>query len=803
MFVPSIGHVLRALRVRPGFAVMAILTLALGIGANTAIFSVVYTVLIQPLPWPNSDRIVGLSEESSTQRAARTGYQTFLDWRRDSRVIAYAAAMHGWYPALSGNGEATYVNGLRTSYEFFDVLGAPVLYGRGFLPQDDRRGAAQVVVITESFWRRRFNADARAIGRTVLLDAKPYEIIGVLPDAFRPDGSDIFNDLEIWAPLGYDATLTYACRDCRHLQVLARLRPGISPAKAHAELSTLQTALDRTYPAAYASDVRVSVVPIRERLTGSAARVLWVLLAGVGLLVLLACANVSNLFLVRATERSNEIATRIALGATRRHILLDLLAESVTVSLLGGIAGVLLASWAMPLIVKLAPADLPHLTDASISAPVLAFAFLISVGAGVLSGLAPAFDSSHADLQTALKDAGRHSDRRSHRTMRDILVASEVALAFVLAIGAGLLMKSFLRLMEVNPGFEPANALTVSLEASPDRQASNAAVDEFFRQALDRVHSLRGVQAAGAVNILPLGGSFDRSVFCIEGRPGCDGPTAPDVDRFVATPGYFRAMRIPIIEGRDFTDQDRADTQRVVIVGKALARLFPDGRALGRRIKVDDSGNWTMVVGVVGDVRMYGLDVAPEYQVYQPHAQRHTTFMAIVARAAGAPAALALPIQQQIRFIERNQPIFRIATLDQVVGTTLVQRRFALRICGVFAVLALILAASGIYSVLSYAMSRRTQEIGIRMALGATGHAVVRLILSQALTRILMGIAAGSVFALALSRLLRTMLFAVSPTDPAVFLGVAALLTAVALFASYVPARRASRADPLSALRHE
>ncbi len=432
------------------------------------------------------------------------------------------------------------------------------------------------------------------------------------------------------------------------------------------------------------------------------------------------------------------------------------------------------------------------------------FTFLISIVTGVLSGLVPALDSSRSDLQTALKDSGRYSDRRSHRTMRDVLVAAEVALAFVLAIGAGLLMKSFLRLMEVSPGFEPANALAVSLEANPNRQASSANVDEFFREALNCIRAIPGVQSAGAVNILPLGGSFDRSAFCIEGRGGCDDPNAPYLDRFVSTPGYFHAMQIPIEEGRDFTDQDRAATERVVIVGRTLARLFPNGQATGRRIKVDDSGRWSTVLGVVRDVRLYGLDVAPEYQVYQPHAQKHTTFMAIVARAsAGDPGALARPILQQIHAIERDQAIFRIATLDQVVGTTLVERRFALRICTLFAALALLLAALGIYGVISYAMSRRTHEIGIRMALGVTSRGVVRLILSQAVTRILVGVAIGVGFAVALSQLLRTMLFSVSPTDPAVFAGVAVLLTLVALLASYVSARKASRADPLSALRHE
>jgi putative ABC transport system permease protein len=782
---------------------MAILTLALGIGANTAIFSVVYTVLIRPLPFPSDGRIVALSEQSATQQTARTGYQTFLDWKLQGNVLASAAAVQGWYPALSGNGEPTYVNGLRVSHEFFDVLGAPLLHGRGFLPQDDRRGAGQVAIITEALWRRRFNADRNAIGRTALFDAKPCQIVGILADKFRPDGTAVFADLDVWTPLGYDASLANACRDCRHLQIVARLKPSVSIGEAQAGMNTLQASMNRAWPKAYAADMRVSVMPFRDLLTGSTAGVLWVLLAGVGLLVLLACANVSNLFMVRAAERGNEISTRIALGATRFHILRDLLAENMTISMLGGFAGVLLASWTIPLIVKFAPQNLPHLSDASISVPVLVFTCLVSLATGILSGLAPALDASRSDLQTSLKDASRHSDRRSQRTMRDILVAAEVALAFVLAIGAGLLMRSFLRVMEVNPGFEPSHALAVSLEASPNRTASRPALDEFFREALGRIRTLPGVESAGAVNILPLGGSFNRGSFCIEGRAGCDDPKAPCADQFVATPGYFHAMRIPLQRGRDFSDQDRSDSRPVAIVGSTLARLFPNGDPVGRRIRLDGSTTWCTVVGIVGDVHMYGLDLAPQYQVYQPHAQRHTTFMALVARSKGEPSSLSRPILQQIRDIERDQAIFRIATLEQVVGRTLVERRFALRIGGVFAAVALFLAALGTYGVISYAMSRRTREIGVRMALGATRGHVLRLTLSQASRRILAGIGAGAAVALALSQMLRSMLFSVSPTDPVVFAGVAVLLASVALFASYVPARKASRADPLSALRHE
>jgi putative ABC transport system permease protein len=802
----SFRYAVRSLRRKPGFALATAAVLGLGIGANTAIFSVVYAVLLRPLSYPDADRIVVLRTRDRDRSHEQTSLTTYLDWKARSRSFESLAAYRGWEPALTVGSESAYVTGMLVTSEFFRVLGVGLREGRFFSAAEDRPGgASRVVILTEGLWRRRFGRETQLVGKTILLDHQAYTVVGILPDRFRPTGTGVLNGPEIWAPLAWDPAQPQACRTCEFLWAAGRLKPGISRKQAAAELNGIQQQLDREYPQAYDVAAGVELTPLAEEFTGKTRTTLLALVGAVGLLLLIACANVANLFLVRMTGRRKEVALRVALGAGRSRIVGHLLAESLTIGVIGGAVGLAIAAWGTQLIAAFGTRQIPRLEQVGINGPVLLFALLLSIATGILFGLAPALDVSRTDLHEGLKEGARAPESGGRKGLRDALVIAELALAVVLLAGAGLLSKSFVRLMSVAPGFDPRHVLTVALDLQGTRYQAGRQVPDFYRQVLERVRAIPGVEVAGAVQILPMGGSFDPYRICVDGQPDCFGPESPVADRFVSTPGYLRAMGIPLLRGRDVSDQDRADSPPVALIGDSLARrLWPGENPLGHRLRTSDSQQWRTIVGVVGDVHLYGLEVAPALQVYVPHTQQPMTFLNLVVRSGGVDmTTLANQVKAQVEAIEKGQPIFRVATMEQVIAVSTAQRRFALWLSGGFALVALALSAVGVYGVVSYSAARRTQEIGIRMAVGAQPRDILRLVLRHAAFLVVAGVAAGTIIALALNRLLSSLLFGVSATDPAVFLGVAALLSLVALVASYVPARRACRLDPLTALRYE
>ncbi|MBI3666858.1 MAG: ABC transporter permease, partial [Acidobacteria bacterium] len=621
-FLQDLRYGIRMLAKSPGFTAVAVLTLALGIGANTAIFSVVKAVLLNALPYRQPERLVTLAEaDKDTLNPTNTSYGTFVEWRARSRSFEKMALFRGWSATLAGVGEPEQLRGMRVSSGFFDVLGVKPLEGREFLPEEDRPDRRYVVMLSHGFWQRRFGGDPGVVGKRITLDEVPFTIVGVLPAEFRPLLFSAWSQPpDLWAVLGYDASLPYACRTCQHLQAVARLKAGVTIGQATAEMKAVDQSLVREYPTDYPADAYVIITPVRDRVVGNVDKALWILLGAVGFLLLIACANVANLLLARATARRKEVALRAALGAGRMRIARQLLTESLLVALLGGAGGVLAAMWSTSALTTLGPKQIPRLDEITVDASVLLFALGASVLTGVLFGLAPAFQASRVDLNKALKDAGRGSDGASRHDLRGLLVVGEMALAFVLVVGAGLLVKSFARLLQVDPGFDPKRVLTLNISLAGSKYRENpAAVARFYEQSLEGVRALAGVEAAGVTTALPISGGYDRAGFIVQDRLLPD-PEVPSVDRYIVSPGYFRALRIPLKRGRLFTEQDRADSLPVALVGEALARQqWPGEDALGKRIQLggrDEKKPWYTVVGIVGDVRQYSLDNPPTMQAY-------------------------------------------------------------------------------------------------------------------------------------------------------------------------------------------
>jgi putative ABC transport system permease protein len=805
-FLQDLRYALRGLRRSPGFTATAVATLALAIGANSAIFSVVRAVLLRPLPFAHPERLVTLQERDEDGRGTNTGYATFLDWRQRSRSLDDAAVVSDWMPKLSSSSgvAAERLQGARVSQSFFRLLGVRPALGRDFLPSEDAKGANRVVILADGLWRRRFGADPAIAGKTIRLGDNAYLIAGVLSRDFEPDFySDPTKPAEIFSPLGYDTSMPQACRTCRHLRTIARLRAGVTREQAASELTTISAALFREHPTEYSS-VGVLVTPFADNLTARARPLLWTLFAAVGLVLLIGCANVASLLLSRAGRRRQEIAVRTALGASRGRIAALFLTEALVLALIGGALGLLAATWTLQGLLGLAPAGLPRIGGVRLEGAVLLFTLAVSALTGLLFGLFPALRMSRGAVEPALREASRGSAGRSRGRFGGSLVVFDVAIALVLLSGALLLLKSTARLLHVDPGFRSAGVLTMEVDVTGARYAEDPAVTRYWDEVLRRVERLPGVRSAGLVSQLPLGGNFDGYGVHAQDKPSANPDADPSADRYSVSADYLRTMAIPVLRGRGFDATDREGSAPVVLVNGALARrVWPGEDPLGKRVQIGGTDPpWREVVGVVGSVRHTALDAPETPQVYLPRAQMVDNFMVLVVRADD-PAAQAGSVRAAVASVDPDQPITRVATMERVLAGSAAARRFSAGLLAAFAALASLLASVGVFGVISGFVGQRTREIGIRVALGAGRGRIVGLISSRTLRLTLAGVAAGLAASLLLSRPLASQLYGVAPHDPWVLAGASGLIIAVALGASLAPLRRALRIDPMATLRNE
>ena len=790
----------RQLRKSVGFSVVAVITLALAIGANTAVFSVVDQVLLHPLPYPDSGRIVKVSQTFEGLPTYDASPANYLDWVSENQVFAEMAASRGWQGSLSAGDRPDRVKGTMATPSFFHLFGIEPILGRGLEASDAQPGNDHVVVLGYGLWQRYFAADRAIVGRDIRLNGEQYTIVGVMPPNFSPDD---YGELWLPSPWGVPTHPLVPDQDPRqfrgrnYLDVWARLKPGVTVQQARAELDTIGRRLEKQYPDSN-GNVGVTFSPLHEYIVGDIRPVLLVLLAAVVIVLLIGCANVANLLLARATARAKEISIRTALGATRRRLLRQLLTESVLLALVGGGLGLLLAILAVPSLLALSPPDIRQFQQIGINREVLAFSFLASVVCGIVFGLLPALQSSRSNPNEFLKEGERGSTAHRGRT-RSVLVIAEVGLSLVLLVGAGLLVKSFARLMDVNAGFDPDHLLTFNLGLPPSTDSVHQLA--FYQQVMQRLQALPGVQAVGAVSRLPLAGGNSSRSFNV---PGAE--KSYDADIRVSTPDYFRAMRIPLLKGRSFSDSDLGGSLNVAVVNDALARtVFPGQDPIGKQITNFGPDNLTLqIIGVVGNVRHVGLDADPNSEIYQLLGQAQWPSMFVAIRSATSdPTSLTAEAQNAVWGVNKDVPLANVRTMQEVIANSVQRRKFSMLLLTIFAVAAMLLAAVGLYGVMSYSVAQRTHEIGIRMALGARRPDVLTLVVKQGMVLALMGIAAGSVLSLAMTRLISGMLFGITATDPLTFAAVAALLGTVAFLANYLPARRASKVEPMVALRYE
>jgi len=800
---------IRSLLKTPAFTIAATLALALGIGATTAILSVVNGVLLRPLPYADSDRLVVLLHSGRNPVSPAN----YLDWRAQTRSFTEVAAAEYWSVNLAGTDEPERVTGLRLTAGMLPMLGIRPLLGRVFTAQEEVAGNDRVAVLSYGLWQRRFDGDRGVVGRRVLFDGDPFVIIGVMPPRFQfaPFWA---THAELWAPLALGARAT--SRSGNSLRVFARLRPGVTFEQARVDFTTVTARLEREYPG---TNRNVKLESLKHVVVGDIETPLFVLLGAVAFVLLIACANVAHMLLARSASRQKEVAIRTALGATRVRLISQMLIESALLALGGGIAGLLLAVWGVRALIGASPAIIPRVADVTIDARVLLLTLGITGATAMFFGLLPALRSARVDLAETFRDGDRGStEGRGKHRLRSALVASEFALALVLLTGAGLMIRSVVALQRIDPGLDPHNVLTMIVSTSGTKEADPRLRQAFFADALDRVRATPGVESASYINHLPIAGDSWGFSFRIEGRPKPAPGDSPSAIYRVVFPGYFRAMRIPLLRGRDIVNSDRIDAAPVVIINEIMAkRHWPNDDALGKRISIDDS-TWATVVGIAKNMVQQDWGAPPEPEMFFPYAQQRVfltgtasryAYLTLVARVAcGArercnPAAFTTPIIRAIREIDRNVPISNVQTMSSVANQATAESRFYLVLLGAFAAIALTLAAVGIYGVMSYSVTRRTHEIGIRIALGAEQGTVLRFIVRQGMTVALVGAGVGLVAAFALTRLMGRLLFGVGPTDPTTFAVVTTTLCAVALAASYLPARRATRVDPLTALRSD
>jgi putative ABC transport system permease protein len=799
----DIRYAVRLLLRAPAFAAVALVTLALGIGANTAIFSVVNAVLLRPLPYADPDGLVAIGDRSPDGSPGNSGYTTFADWRERSHAFEEMVLIRSWIPTLIVNGEPERINAMRVSARFFRMLGAKPALGRDFADAEDTPAGWRVLMLSDGLWRRRFGADPSVVGRAITMNDQQYTIVGVMPAPFEPLISErYYQRADMWALVGYNRSQPFACRGCQHLKAFGRLKAGTSIDAATADINAVHAQMRREFPSDYPPDPIV-VVPLADELTGRVRPVLTMLMGAVAFVLLIACANVANLLLARMAGRERDLALRAALGAGRARLIRQLLAESAVLGVTGGALGVAVSAVIVPLLTRVAPSTMSRLATATLDARVLGFSLALSLLTALFFGLLPAVRASRIDLQGSLHADGRRTAHAPTSVARRVLIAADVALAVVLLVGAGLMIKSVGRLIGVHPGFDADHVLSMQISMVGAAYANNEAVLAKTNEMVDRLRAMPGVEAAAAAGQIPLGGNGDTWGFHVEGRP--TGPEDPSVERYSVTPDYFSVMRIPLKRGRLFTDADRAASEMVMLIGERTARLVWRGvDPIGQRVKIGgDRGPWYTVVGIVGDVRHRELAAPPTLQMYLAQAQLTDSFLTMVVRANGDLGTLASEARAAIWSVAKDVPIYQVAPLTELVSQSVGPRRFVMIMLEAFGLVALLMTAVGVYGVISYSVAERTREIGIRAALGASSRDIVRLIVGGGMLVVALGLAGGVAVALAATRFLEGSLYNVSATDPATFVLVPVVLLAVALLAQAVPTARAMRVDPTVALRQE
>ncbi|MEK6410478.1 MAG: ABC transporter permease [Acidobacteriota bacterium] len=799
----DLRYAFRMLAKSPGFTAVAVIVLALGIGANTAIFSVVNAVLLRSLPFNEPERIVAVDKIAVKGGFGGTTGREFLDWQEQSESLEQVAAHTYNNFNLSGGGEPERVPCAQVSATLFPLLGVQPLMGRTFLAEEDRPGHNQVAVVSQGFWRRRFGNDSSLTDQSLMLNGKSYTVVGVMPASFEfPRGFDV------WLPIALDAKQERGGEIFTFVDVIGRLKPEITIERTASELAIISSRLPDDGPG-HGAEMRIEVVRLHEQLVKNVRLAVLVLLGAVGFVLLIACANVANLMLARAATRQKEMAIRVAVGAGRWRLVRQLLTESVVIAFLGGSIGVLLAMWGIDLLLAAIPPGMAKtfhgLNGIGIDKQALAFTLVVSMVTGIVFGIAPAFAASKPDLTDALKEGGRTARfGYGMRSLRGLLVVAELALALVLLVGAGLMIKSFVRLIDVEPGFRAENVLTMRLELPRAKYGDPQRATQFFEQVLARVGTLPAVESAGAISHR-LSEYTLAAFFQVEGSP----PPREGQDKAIivgiASPDYFHAMGIPLLNGRFFDERDNRGSTEVVLINESMARrFFADQDPIGKGIGFDcKTGFCRKIVGVVGNIRQQGLDVELQPEVYVPYLQYSMRSTTLVIHSAADPASLVAAVRSQVQAVDKDQPISDVKTMKRYLSESVAQPRLTMALLGIFAAIALVLAAVGIYGMMTYTVAGRTREIGIRMALGAQRRDVIRLVVGQAAALTVIGTAMGLAGALALTRVMESLLFQVSATDPFTFAAISVLLAGVALGASFVPARRATKVDPMIALRSE
>jgi putative ABC transport system permease protein len=802
IFLQDVRYGLRSLLQKPGFTLTAVIALALGIGANTAIFSVINGVLLRSLSYANPDRIVMLWEKSLTGRNLHNVISpgNFLDWQKQSTSFEQMAAVWDLRVNLTGgSGEPEEIKAQFVSQPFFAALGVQPMVGRSFLPREDTQGNELVIILSHELWQTRFGSDPQIVGKQATVSGRQRTIVGVMPPGFH----FLDNRVRAWMPLALDPAINYRETSGRFLRAVGRLKPAVTVQQAQAELSGIAKQLEQAYPTKNFS-WGINVIPIHEQVVGEIRPVLIVLLAAVAFVLLIACANVANLLLSRAAARQKELALRAALGASRLRLVRQMLTESVLLASMGGLVGVALAYWGIHLLIGFGPDNIPRLSEITIDPRVLGFTFGISLLTGLLFGLIPALQASKPDLNDALKEGSRGSTGGRSSMFRNIFVIAEVSLALVLLVGAGLMIRSFARLQSVETGFNAESVLTMRAQLPRKKYGEPHQIVDFFKQAQARIAALPGVQAVGAISYLPLTGLASRDSFKIPGQPPPAPGQEPGVEVRVITPTYFQAMGIPLLKGRLLDERDLKES-RVLLINETMAKkYFANQDPVGKQLEVmwDGSGP-DEIVGVVGDIREGALEKEPEPAIYWTHSREPYSGMALVVRTTGDAARFQTAIQKEIRALDPEQPIADVRTMKEVISRSIARPRFNTLLLTIFAGVALVLASVGLYGVMNYSATQRTHEVGIRMALGATRTDIMRLVVGNGMLLTLIGIGIGVVASLGLTRVMASLLFGITATDGPTFLGVSVVLVAVALIANYIPARRATRVDPVIALRYE
>ena len=801
----DLRYAFRMLSKHPAFTAIAVFALALGIGADTAIFSVVDAVMLRPLPYRSPDELLILRERTPDWPTGMSiAYLNFADWRAQNNVFQQMAAFQYNGLNLTGMGEAERVQAMNVSADMFPLTGANPVMGRAFTPSDDKAGATPVVILTHAFWEDHFHKDPAVLGRSITLDGVPRTIVGVMAAGFRFPPSNVQNRL--FLPIGRDGGSIQNRGSHPGIQVMARLKPGVSEQAAHAAMNTIAARLAAQYPDTN-RDHSIYMDTAQHYFVRNVRTIMLVILTAVGFVLLIACANVANLLLARAASRAHEISIRAAVGASRLRIVRQMMTESLLLGLIGGGLGLLLASWGVKEISLYLPPDIPRLGEIAIDNRILAFTLLLSLATSMIFGIFPALQIARQDPQNALREGGslRATGDRERQRARSALMMAEVALSLVLLAGAGLMIKSFENIATASTGLNPSNVLTFAVDLPSTKYVTDADRVNFFKKFENRIREIPGVKHAGLVMPLPLGGNDWEESVTWEGRTMRNSTDYLVTDIVHCTPDYFPAMGVEILKGRAFTERDTAEAPFVAIVDERfVSQNFPREDPIGKRIRFGGrTPQWRQIVGIARHVKNYGVDQESRMETYVPLAQRATSYGVMVVRTTGDPAAMTTPVRRALSELDPNQPLFRVATMEAVLEDTRATKRAAMLLLAAFAATALLLAAIGLYGVISYAVTQRTREIGIRIALGAEKGSVLSLLFRQGARILAAGLAVGLAASLLLAQFLRSLLFGISATDPFTFGAVIVILSAVALLATWIPARRATRVDPIVALRYE